>query len=176
MEKSIGSLDTIMTNIHSQDTGAWMLRKDAYLWARNMIRDIMVQDGVQWEGDLRKVIPTRSTVQGQEFKFILVNVPESLLVQTLLPGIESHNCLVVRINKDMAELQRKEAEIRLKNAQESRDSISRVSPLVAEIMKLYGQGGSEAKRMKFAEKAMKCVCIPATVAAAKLPENKEDEE
>ena len=176
MDMDAESTCSLLVTRLGQDTGAWVPRKDAYLWARNMIREIMVQDGVQWEGDLRKVIPTRSTVQGQEFKLILVNVPESLLVQTLLPGIESHNCLVVRINKDMAALQRRGAEIRMKKVQQNRDSISKVSPLVEEIMKLYGQGGSEAKRMKFAEKAMKCVSISAKVAAAKLPENKEDEE
>ena len=93
-------------------------RKVSYAWATSVFKDIIETSSKSFEGELKVVIPLRMVVTGFVYKLILKNVPEELVTEVLIPGLQQRCCLVQRMEAQMAEQDRKRAHKRLQEVKE----------------------------------------------------------
>ena len=66
----------------------WVSRQEAYKWALQIVRRATHDASATWEGDLRQVVPVRTTITGMMLKLHFVGVPESLMTSVIIPGFE----------------------------------------------------------------------------------------
>ena len=90
-------------------------RPAAYKWADKMLKEILAEADTGMEGDLKTVIPIGQSLHGFKYKFIFEGTPDSLMRDVLVAGMEEkHQCTMKRIQKDVADLQRRESEARVR--------------------------------------------------------------
>ena len=81
------------------DNFKYIDRKDACERAPSLLRRIYEKSCAIWEAELKAVIPPRASVLGFVCKMIFTGVPEDLMENHLIPGMEEHNCIVIKIQK-----------------------------------------------------------------------------
>ena len=101
----------MVTRTDCKDTH--VTRPAGYEWAKELIRHICQSTGATWEGQLKAVVPLRSVINGFLFKVILIDVPEELIQRVLVPGMEQRLCTVKRMESQVAEADRKQANMRI---------------------------------------------------------------
>ena len=156
----------------------WTDRKEAYVWASSLLRHIIAKADASWEGELKVVLPLKPTVTGFLYKMVFTNVPDALMENVIVPGIQEQQCTVERVQKDLAAEQRRNSESRMIQIRSRIDAIGNVSKMqqtIGRLMEMRGEGGPETKKRKFSEGAMDVLKTSVKVGAAKLAENREEE-
>ena len=153
-------------------------RKAAYEWATELLRDVFLTSEKSFEGELKAVIPLRAVIDGFLFKFILLNVPDDLVFQVLIPGMLKRLCNVQRLDQQFAENDRKRAETRLQEVKkriQDLGDVEKMESLLHKLSRMRGEGGPEEKQRKFANDAMEVMRTCYRIGASNLKEGKADE-
>ena len=153
-------------------------RKEAYAWASVLLRSIVEKAEMRWQGEMKAVIPIGMSVTGCRYKAVLSDVPEEMIDDTIMPGLQGQKCTVQRMQKDLQAQDRKKSAARLQQIQSRVAQVGNVAALNATIDRLstlHGGGGSEVKRQKFAQGAMSVLKTSVAVASANLEEAKPKE-
>ena len=146
-------------------------RKEAYAWASMLLRRIVEKDGMCWKGEMKAVIPMGMSVGGSRYKAVLVDVPEEMIETSIIPGLQGQECNVKRMEKDLQDQDRKNSAARFEQIQSRLTQIGNVADMKATIDRLSmlrGDGGTEAKRQRFAQGAMTVLCTSVAVGSAHL--------
>ena len=174
------STTILMVTRLGQTTTRLIPRREAYVWAVEMVNDCVSKTNATMEGELEKVIPVKQTVAGFQFKFVFSGVPDRLMKEVLIPGIEDKDCIVKMQSHDEAAEQRKASNQRLatlrRRSDQLADSAGDIADVVKTLMRMRGEGGSEIKRARFANRAMDVISITTQVAGANLQETRCDAE
>ena len=148
-------------------------RKASYEWGTSLFQDIIESSSKTFEGELKTVIPLRIVIRGFLYKFILSNVPDELVMQVLIPGLQQRCCTVHRVDTQLAEHDRKRAEKRLQEVKEQCQEVGDVAQmrgLLTQLAHIRGDGGSPERRQKFANDAMEVARISYRIRGATLKE------
>ena len=74
-------------------------RKDAYGWASVLLRGIVEKAELRWRGEMKAVIPIGMSVTGCRYNAVLSDVPEELILDTILPGLLGKKCSLQSMDK-----------------------------------------------------------------------------
>ena len=131
------------------------------------------KNGFTLEGEMKAVSPIGLGMTGAKYKAVFSNVPDPMLDDSIIPGLEEQNCRVQRLRQDLQAQDRKRSMASLQKIQSRVDSIGDVTKLTATIDRLsamHGDGGPEEKRHRFARGAMVVLQTSVAVGSARLDE------
>ena len=150
-------------------------RREAYARISTLLRSIVEKDDMRWQGEMKTIAPMGMSVTGSRYKAVLVDVPEEMIAQSIIPGLEVHGCTVKRMQKDLQALDKKRSNQRLEQIRSRVDHIGDVADIKATIDRLSalrGDGGSADKKRRFAQGAMTVLSTSMVVGSAHLEEAK----
>ena len=116
------------------------------------------------------------SMTGYRYKAVLKDVPEDIIERSIIPGLTGQNCIVTRMQKDLEAQDRKRSALHKVAIQSRIAQIGNVAAMTATIDRLanlYGDGGSEAKKQRFAQGAMTVLSTSVAVGSAHLEEAKQ---
>ena len=64
-----------------------------------LLRGIVEKAELRWRGEMKAVIPIGMSVTGCRYKAVLSDVPEELILDTILPGLLGEKCSVQRMER-----------------------------------------------------------------------------
>ena len=82
---------------------------------KNLLQHIARIRERQLEGDIKTAVPLGPNIYGYNYKVVVENIPERLLMETIIPGLEENDCVAKREEQEEAERQRKQAQARVEH-------------------------------------------------------------